>query len=89
MVHPVIRPILDHRELIKLKGTYLDALHAQPPGVAAPGGGTPGGGAPGVTPGGGAPGGGTRGADLATTSMAAGLRCCICFISSSILIAEL
>jgi len=24
--HPVIRPILDHRELIKLKGTYLDAL---------------------------------------------------------------
>jgi len=25
-VHPVIRPILDHRELIKLKGTYLDAL---------------------------------------------------------------
>ena len=38
-------------------GTYLDALHAQPPGVAAPGGGTPGGGAPG----GGAPGGGTPG----------------------------
>jgi DNA polymerase-1 len=25
-VHPVIRPILDHRELVKLKGTYLDAL---------------------------------------------------------------
>ena len=24
--HPVIRPILDHRELTKLKGTYLDAL---------------------------------------------------------------
>ncbi|HEX3763646.1 MAG TPA: DNA polymerase, partial [Kofleriaceae bacterium] len=24
--HPVIRPILDHRELMKLKGTYLDAL---------------------------------------------------------------
>jgi len=24
--HPVVRPILDHRELIKLKGTYLDAL---------------------------------------------------------------
>src|SRR4029079_5661321 len=24
--HPVIRPILDHRELIKLKGTYLAAL---------------------------------------------------------------
>ena len=24
--HPVIRVILDHRELIKLKGTYLDAL---------------------------------------------------------------
>ncbi|HET9621825.1 MAG TPA: DNA polymerase I [Kofleriaceae bacterium] len=24
--HPVIKPILDHRELIKLKGTYLDAL---------------------------------------------------------------
>jgi hypothetical protein len=33
-------------------GSYLDALHAQPPGVAAPGGGTPGGG----TPGGGTPG---------------------------------
>jgi DNA polymerase-1 len=25
-VHPVVRPILDHRELMKLKGTYLDAL---------------------------------------------------------------
>jgi DNA polymerase-1 len=25
-MHPVIRPILDHRELMKLKGTYLDAL---------------------------------------------------------------
>ncbi len=24
--HPIIRPILEHRELIKLKGTYLDAL---------------------------------------------------------------
>ncbi len=24
--HPVVRPILEHRELIKLKGTYLDAL---------------------------------------------------------------
>ena len=24
--HPVVRPILDHRELMKLKGTYLDAL---------------------------------------------------------------
>ena len=24
--HPVIKPILEHRELIKLKGTYLDAL---------------------------------------------------------------
>ncbi|MEM9488908.1 MAG: DNA polymerase I [Myxococcota bacterium] len=24
--HPVVQPILDHRELIKLKGTYLDAL---------------------------------------------------------------
>jgi DNA polymerase I len=24
--HPVVRPILDYRELIKLKGTYLDAL---------------------------------------------------------------
>ena len=42
-------------------GSYLDALHAQPPGVAAPGGGTPGGGTPGGAPGGGAPGGGTPG----------------------------
>jgi DNA polymerase-1 len=25
-VHPIIRPILEHRELVKLKGTYLDAL---------------------------------------------------------------
>ena len=24
--HPVVRPILEHRELMKLKGTYLDAL---------------------------------------------------------------
>jgi DNA polymerase-1 len=24
--HPVIKPILEHRELVKLKGTYLDAL---------------------------------------------------------------
>jgi len=24
--HPVVKPILDHRELTKLKGTYLDAL---------------------------------------------------------------
>jgi DNA polymerase-1 len=24
--HPIIRPLLEHRELIKLKGTYLDAL---------------------------------------------------------------
>ncbi|MEO7732920.1 MAG: DNA polymerase I, partial [Kofleriaceae bacterium] len=24
--HPVVRPILEHRELIKLKGTYLEAL---------------------------------------------------------------
>ncbi len=24
--HPVVKPILEHRELIKLKGTYLDAL---------------------------------------------------------------
>ncbi|MGE0870903.1 MAG: DNA polymerase I [Kofleriaceae bacterium] len=30
--HPVIAPILEHRELIKLKGTYLDAL---PPLVSA------------------------------------------------------
>ncbi|HZW72636.1 MAG TPA: DNA polymerase, partial [Caldimonas sp.] len=26
--HPIIKPILEHRELIKLKGTYLDALPA-------------------------------------------------------------
>jgi DNA polymerase-1 len=26
--HPIIRPILEHRELVKLKGTYLDALPA-------------------------------------------------------------
>ena len=39
-------------------GSYLDALHAQPPGVVAPGGGTPGSGTPGGTPGGGTPGGG-------------------------------
>jgi DNA polymerase-1 len=25
-LHPIIRPILEHRELIKLKGTYIDAL---------------------------------------------------------------
>jgi hypothetical protein len=50
-------------------GTYLDALHAQPPGVAAPGGGTPGGGAPGVTPGGGAPGGGTPGLEAPTADV--------------------
>jgi DNA polymerase-1 len=25
-VHPIIRPILEHRELTKLRGTYLDAL---------------------------------------------------------------
>ena len=31
-------------------GSYLDALHAQPPGVVAPGGGTPGSGTPGGTP---------------------------------------
>lgn len=24
--HPIVKPILEHRELIKLKGTYLDAL---------------------------------------------------------------
>jgi DNA polymerase-1 len=24
--HPIIKPILEHRELVKLKGTYLDAL---------------------------------------------------------------
>jgi DNA polymerase-1 len=26
--HPIVKPILEHRELIKLKGTYLDALPA-------------------------------------------------------------
>jgi DNA polymerase-1 len=26
--HPIVRPILEHRELVKLKGTYLDALPA-------------------------------------------------------------
>jgi DNA polymerase I len=32
--HPVVRPLLEHRELIKLKGTYLDPL----PGFVAPDG---------------------------------------------------
>jgi DNA polymerase-1 len=31
-VHPIIKPILEHREISKLKGTYLDAL---PPLVSA------------------------------------------------------
>ena len=30
--HPIVKPILEHRELIKLKGTYLDAL----PGYVSP-----------------------------------------------------
>jgi hypothetical protein len=52
-------------------GSYLDALHARPPGVAPPGGGTPGGGAPGGTPGGGTPGGGTPGLEAPTADAVA------------------
>ncbi|MDP9259040.1 MAG: hypothetical protein M3Q31_21180 [Actinomycetota bacterium] len=54
-------------------GTYLDDLHAHPPGVVAPGGGTPGGGASGGTPGGGTPGGtpggGTPGPEAPTADV--------------------
>jgi calcineurin-like phosphoesterase family protein len=52
-------------------GSYLDALHAQPPGVVTPGGGTPGGGTPGGNPGGGTPGGGTPGLEAPTADAVA------------------